>query len=114
MHRHLLLASALLAAACTQVPTAGNADELESVFARKYQTPESTEANLRALVAAHPRTAALISIGKSVEGRDIWAIEIARDVSRHSPEKPSVLFNGGQHAREVMSAEVALDTAEYL
>ena len=115
MRGPLLLASVLvaIATACTQ-QEGEDALSGSSAFARQWHSPASTEADLRALVAAHPRTAALTSIGKSVEGREIWAIEIARDPTRHTPGKPSVLFNGTQHAREVMSTEVALDTAEYL
>jgi hypothetical protein len=86
----------------------------EDAAERQYQTPASMEAKLRAFVAAHPNTTALTSIGKSVEGRDIWALEIARDPTKHSPAKPAVLFNGSQHAREVMSAEVPLDTIDAL
>ena len=80
----------------------------------QYQTPEKVEAALKAYVAAHPQTTQLKSIGKSIEGRDIWAIEIARDPAHHSPSKPAVLYNGSHHARELMSTEVPLDTVDYL
>jgi hypothetical protein len=79
-----------------------------------YQTPASLEAKLRTLVAAHPTIASMNSIGKSLEGRDIWAVKITSDVATHSANKPVILFNGMHHAREVMSTEVPLDTVEYL
>ena len=80
----------------------------------QYQTPASIQTKLQAYAAAHPKTTKLVSLGKSREGRDIWAMEIARDVTTHAPGKPSVLYNGMHHAREVMSSEVPLDTIDYL
>jgi len=80
----------------------------------QYQTPASLQTKLKAYAAAHPKTTKLVSIGKSREARDIWAFEITRDATKHTPGKPAVLFNGMHHAREVMSTEVPLDTIDYL
>lgn len=79
-----------------------------------YQSPEEVEAALRAYADKYPSLAEATAIGTSVEGRSIWALKIAKDVKRHAPEKPVILFNGMHHAREVMTPEVPLDTIETL
>ena len=80
----------------------------------RYQTPEKVEATLKQMAAAHPTLAQVISIGKSLQGRDIWAIRLTRNVSVDDPAKPHVFFNAMHHAREVMTTEVALDIIETL
>ncbi len=79
-----------------------------------YKTPDEIAAILRQLHDAHPAITRLESIGKTVENRDIWALKIALDPESHDPRKPSILFNGMHHAREIMTPEVVLDTAEVL
>ncbi len=44
----------------------------------RYHSYEEMTAALKAAVAAHPDLAKLVSIGKTREGRDIWAVEIAK------------------------------------
>ncbi len=79
-----------------------------------YQTPEKIEALLKKYAAQYPTLAQVQSVGKSLEGRDIWAIKITSNVSQPDPAKPHIFFNGMHHAREVMSVEIPLDTIETL
>jgi carboxypeptidase T len=82
---------------------------------RQYKTPEAVAAILKDFVDRFPRLATLRSIGKSTEGRDIWAVKLTAATSYVDlVTKPAVLFNAMHHAREVMSTEVALDTIDYL
>jgi carboxypeptidase T len=55
-----------------------------------------------------------ISIGKSLEGRDIWAIKISDNPETHEVSEPAVLFNSMHHAREIMTPEVSIDIIETL
>ncbi|WP_394828427.1 M14 family zinc carboxypeptidase [Pendulispora albinea] len=80
----------------------------------QYKTPAEIDTLIHQLAASKPAIASVKSIGKSREGRDIWAIKITKDVNQHSANKPVILFNAMHHAREVMSPEVALDTIEQL
>ena len=60
---------------------------------------------------------ALQSIGKSVEGRDIWALHInsnATDLKTGNSARPGVIYMGNHHAREHLSAEVPILFAKYL
>lgn len=79
-----------------------------------YQTPAEVEAALKALHERYPSLTKVETLGKSREGRDIWALKIAVHPDAHDPAKPVALFNGMHHAREVMTTEVVLDTAEHL
>jgi carboxypeptidase T len=88
------------------VPDTGN-----EVAPEQYKAPVDVENALRLAAERHPEIARTTSIGKTNEGRDIWAIAIGRPSSM---PKPRILFNGAHHAREVMTVEVALDTVETL
>lgn len=80
----------------------------------RYHNPEKVEAALKQVAAAYPTLARVSSIGKSLQGRDIWAIRLTRNVSVEDPSKPHVFFNAMHHAREVMTTEVALDIVDTL
>lgn len=73
---------------------------------------EMTE-KLHSLAAQHPQIARLSSIGKSKEGRDIWAMRISGDLN-HADSLPAAAFLGGHHAREHLSVELPLYYIEYL
>ena len=60
-----------------------------------------------AAVAAHPDIVKKFSIGKSYQGRDIWAVKISDNVATDENE-PEVLFDGLHHAREHLSVEQTL------
>lgn len=80
-----------------------------------YKQPADVETLIKGYASKHPDIAAAESIGKSGQGRDIWALKITKDASAaHDPSKPVILYNGAHHAREVMSVEVPLDTIDTL
>lgn len=64
------------------------------------------------LEAKYPNLVRVESIGKSVDGRDIWAVLVTARLS--VAPKTTVLFDAMHHAREVMTTEVALDILDYL
>ena len=68
---------------------------------------------LQKLVADHPAIAALDSIGKSVEGRELMRLRISKDLANAS-HLPASLLMGGHHAREHVSVEVPLMFAQRL
>jgi hypothetical protein len=63
------------------------------------------------LVARFPDLAKRISIGTSVEGRDLTGIEIGRDVTGPEDGRPVFLMFGAHHAREWPSAELPMEFA---
>lgn len=83
--------------------------------AADYKTPLEVEAILQDFATRYPSLMTLESIGKTVEGRDIWAAKITGpEAAPGTSPKPSILFNALHHAREVMTPEVALDTLDQL
>ena len=64
-------------------------------------------ADIHAVETAHPDIVQVMSIGKSYQGRDIWAAKISDNVADDEAE-PEVLVDALHHAREHMSVEQAL------
>jgi carboxypeptidase T len=73
----------------------------------EYHTVAETAAEMSAYVAAHPSIARLDTIGLSLEGRSILAVEISDNVGVDEGE-PEALVVGCHHARELMSVEIPL------
>lgn len=73
----------------------------------KYHNYDEMVADITATVAAHPDIVSMFSIGKSYEGRDIWAARISDNVATDEAE-PEVLFDGMHHAREHLTVEETL------
>ena len=72
---------------------------------------------LKELVTANSDLAKMHSIGKTVEQRDIWALQINSSpeaLSSEASNKPGILFIGNHHAREHLTAEVPLLLAQFL
>lgn len=79
---------------------------------KDYHTYAQTVARLKSLAAAAPDVASLFSIGKTVQGRDIWALRLCRDAKGNAPSAlPGAMFIGEHHAREHLSNEVPLALA---
>lgn len=68
---------------------------------------------LQELVRQHPQISQLYSIGKSHEGREIWAVRISGQLSEAS-SLPGIIYMGGHHAREHLSVETPLGYIKYL
>jgi len=54
------------------------------------------------------------SLGRSIEGRDIWAMRISDNPGVHEPGEPVAWFDALHHAREPMSGESMLLFADWL
>ncbi len=80
----------------------------------QYKTPAEIETILTDFHNRYPELTQLKEVGKSLQGRSIWALKISEHANTHVATKPVVLFNGMHHAREVMGPEVALDIIETL
>jgi len=79
----------------------------------QYHTCTEMEAELDALVAAHPSRAHIDTLGYSVQGRPIRSIKISDNAAIDESE-PETLIMGCHHARELMSVEMPLLFAQYL
>lgn len=68
------------------------------------------------LVNSKPDLVKVMSIGRSVEGRNIWAIRLNPNAqsAQEASGMPAAIFMGGHHAREHLSVETPLNLAKYL
>jgi hypothetical protein len=110
-----LLGALLLSVAGTALAV-GPAAAAEPNFPAKdsgYHNYPEVEAAIDAAVAAHPTIIEKLSIGKSYQGRDIWAVKISDNVGTDEDE-PEILFDGLHHAREHLSVEQALAVMRWL
>ncbi|HEX5824296.1 MAG TPA: M14 family metallopeptidase, partial [Candidatus Limnocylindrales bacterium] len=78
-----------------------------------YHTYAEMTADVAAVAAAHPTIVKQVSIGKSYQGRTIWAVKISDNVAIDENE-PEVLFDGLTHADEHMGLEMTLKIMHWL
>jgi len=79
----------------------------------KYHNYDEMTVFLQDLANHYPQFVKLVSIGKSLLGKDMWALHFLQEGSKAS-ELPAITFMGGHHAREHLSIEVPLYLANYL
>ncbi|MEW6280228.1 MAG: M14 family metallopeptidase [Candidatus Eremiobacterota bacterium] len=83
--------------------------------ASAYHTYEQVGADLAALEQKYPHLAQRVSLGRSAEGREIWALKISQGARcEDTSGKPGIVLTGCHHAREWMSMEVPLYVAHQL
>lgn len=104
----LLPAALLLSASCVQRAVW----TISGGFGQEYRSCGQIESDLRALAELRPDIAQLVSLGKTYEGRDIWAIHVG--IREPGAKKPEILVVGGQHANEWIGKEVVMNFAERL
>jgi murein tripeptide amidase MpaA len=85
--------------------------QLEFDVTRFYRYDEMT-ALLEQYVSRYPDVASIDSIGKSYEGRDIWAVTITNRVTGDPEHKPAIYIDGNIHAGEVTGCNVCLYTID--
>ncbi len=101
--------AALLAIAASSVATATEFPPGKE----GYHSYTEVAADVAAVAAAHPSIVSRFSIGKSYQGRDIWAVKISDNVTVDEAE-PEVMFDGTHHADEHMATEMTLHILHWL
>ena len=90
--------------------TAAAADKPAFAWDHYFDQEEVTEV-LKKLHKAYPRLTELESIGKSSEGREIWAMTINNPETGDALSKPAMYVDGAIHGNEIQATEVCLYTA---
>jgi len=80
----------------------------------RLHTYEEIADLLKGYAAAYPKWTKLESIGKTLQGRDLWMITINNPATGSELSKPAMYVDGNTHANEVQGAEAALYTVDYL
>jgi carboxypeptidase T len=73
----------------------------------RYHNHAEMTAEINQALADHPTLISKRVIGRSYQGREIWALKISDNVATDEAE-PEVLFTAHQHAREHLTVEMAL------
>jgi hypothetical protein len=84
---------------------------------RRFLNPASLAAKMKALHEANPQLTRLEQIGVTNQGRPILGLLVSTTPQAGDPkalEKPTIIFDGLHHAREIMTPEIVLDVAETL
>lgn len=71
----------------------------------KYPTPEETAQRIQTAVAKYPQLAQMMSIGKSVKGRDLWVVKISKNV-RVNDNRPEFKYIANMHGDEIVGREL--------
>uniref|UniRef100_A0A8B9ZGA1 Carboxypeptidase M n=1 Tax=Anas platyrhynchos TaxID=8839 RepID=A0A8B9ZGA1_ANAPL len=79
-----------------------------------YHHAEELEAYLREVHAAHPALTHLHSIGRSVEGRDLWVLVLGRFPTQHKIGIPEFKYVANMHGDETVGREILLHLIDYL
>ncbi len=75
-----------------------------------YYTYDTLTRLLHDFVVAYPNLATLESIGKSLEGRELWVVTLTNLATGPALEKPAYWIDGNTHAGEVTGSTVVLYT----
>lgn len=78
-----------------------------------YPSFSQVEARLKKIAASYPNILKLFSIGKSVEGRDLWVMKISDNVGQDELE-PEVKYISSMHGDEITGRELCLNLIEDL
>jgi carboxypeptidase T len=106
--------AALILAGLLTVATTSVAAASEFPVGRTgYHSYTELTAEVAAVAAAHPTIVKRFSIGKSYQGRDLWAVKISDNVAVDEAE-PEVMFDGNIHADEHMATEMTLHIFHWL
>ena len=74
---------------------------------RSWSEDGGIEDELRATAAANPNIAKLVTIGRTVQGKEILALKVTKNARKTKDgSRKAVLYGGAQHAREWITPEM--------
>ncbi|XP_046389785.1 carboxypeptidase M-like isoform X1 [Ischnura elegans] len=79
-----------------------------------YHNYDALTRFLRATSSRFPHLTALYSIGKSVQGRDLWVMVVSSSPYEHMVGKPDVKYVANMHGNEAVGREMMLHLIHYL
>jgi len=92
------------------VSVSGNASVLEG----KYHSTSELDEFLTGLAEAHPDLVRLDSAVRSIEGRDIWIVEVSRGEQTDRATRPGMLVVAGLEGNHLVGTELALAFLDHL
>ncbi len=86
----------------------------ENIDFGKYRTYDEIHAVMKQLTDIYPNLSKLYSIGQSLQGRELWTMEVTNYKTGPAEEKPGMWIDGNTHSPEVTGSAVCLKTIWYL
>ena len=80
----------------------------------QYHSYDDLTAALTRAVRAHSDIAQMESLGETIEGRDVWMVEIANRGGTPVEQRPALLIVANLEGNHLVGSELALRTVEYL
>jgi carboxypeptidase T len=96
------------------IKTGPSGDVKTALAGDRYHSYQQAVDEFKALADSHPNIARYVRLGSSYEGRDIFALKIAKNASVDDSSKPDILITGCHHAREWISVESPIYFANQL
>ncbi|KAM9311686.1 carboxypeptidase M [Gastrophryne carolinensis] len=79
-----------------------------------YHNSVQLESVLKDFASKYPAITYLHSIGKSVQGRDLWVFVVGKYPTKHTVGIPEFKYVGNMHGNEAVGRELLLHLIEYL
>jgi len=80
----------------------------------KYHTYDELTGALQSMADGNKNISKLVSIGKTLEGRDLWLVEIANPRGVPVEERPALFIGANFEGDHLIGSEIALYIADYL
>ena len=106
--RRQMLAAALATAVFAAFPSA------QTPAAPGYKTYDQMATALRALAQSHGNVVKLVDLGKSHEGRSVWAVEVANRAGTPVDARPALFVAANFEGDQLIGSELALYLARHL
>ena len=100
--------------ACALAGLAAAAPSAQAPAAARYKTYDEMTSALRALAQSHGNLVKLVDLGKSHEGRSVWAVEVAHAAGVPADQRPALLVAANLEGDQLIGSELALYFARHL
>jgi len=104
----------VIVCACNCVSIGRKLQTEDFLYPPQYHNYEEITNLLESLISRYPHLAKLHSIGKSVQNRDLWVLEISENVHNRSLGEPLFKYVANMHGDETLGLELMMFLAQYL
>lgn len=92
----------------------GQEEDKSAVKINHYTHYDELTILLKQLTREYPSISKLHSIGKSVQGRELWAVQITDKIDETEPGEPKFKYVGNMHGNEAVGRQILIYLIEYL